>query len=100
MSKKPNLAAIVEAAGSIRRAALPNHPTEVVEHDAVEGRAESRRTNPRAGLKQIAGHFPPEVAWQLRALAVEHRTTVQALLSQALNDLFQKYGKPEIALRG
>jgi antitoxin-like ribbon-helix-helix protein len=96
MSKKPNLAAIVEAAGSTRRAALPNHPTEVVEQDAVE----SRRTNPRAGLKQIAGHFPPEVAWQLRALAVEHRTTVQALLSQALNDLFQKYGKPEIALRG
>ena len=48
------------------------------------------------GTKQIAGHFPAEVAWQLRELAVERRITVQALLGEALNDLFQKHGKPEI----
>jgi antitoxin-like ribbon-helix-helix protein len=98
MSKKPNLAAIVEAAGSTRRAALS--PAEAASPaPAEERRAEPRRLNPRVGLKQIAGHFPPEVAWQLRELAVERRTTVQALLAQALNDLFQKHGKPEIAPR-
>jgi hypothetical protein len=98
MSKKPNLAAIVEAAGSTRRAALS--PAEAASPaPAEERKAEPRRLNPRVGLKQIAGHFPPEVAWQLRELAVERRTTVQALLAQALNDLFQKHGKPEIAPR-
>jgi hypothetical protein len=45
----------------------------------------------------VAGHFPAEVAWQLRELAVARRTTVQSLLAEALNDLFAKHGKPEIA---
>jgi hypothetical protein len=39
------------------------------------------------------------VAWQLRELAVARRTTVQNLLNEALNDLFAKHGKPEIASR-
>jgi hypothetical protein len=43
--------------------------------------------------RQIAAHFPEEVAWQLRELAVERRKTVQALMGEALNDLFQKYGR-------
>jgi hypothetical protein len=30
-------------------------------------------------------------------LAAECETTIQALLAEALNDLFAKYGKPEIA---
>jgi hypothetical protein len=30
-------------------------------------------------------------------LAVDRRSTVQALLAEALNDLFAKHGKPEIA---
>jgi hypothetical protein len=37
------------------------------------------------------------VAWQLRALAVDRKTTVQNLVAEALNDLFAKYGKPELA---
>jgi hypothetical protein len=100
MSKKPNLAAIVEAADSTRRTALSQVPAEAASSaPAEERRVEPRRLNSRVGLKQIAGHFPPEVAWQLRELAVERRTTVQALLAQALHDLFQKHGKPEIAPR-
>ncbi len=51
----------------------------------------------RIGTKQVAAHFPEEVAWQLRGLAVERRTTVQGLMAEALNDLFAKYGKPEVA---
>jgi hypothetical protein len=47
--------------------------------------------------RQIAGHFPEEVSWQLRELAAERRTTVQNLLSEALNELFRRYGKPELA---
>jgi hypothetical protein len=56
------------------------------------GRAPNARRD-----KQIAAHFPEDVAWQLRALAVERKTTVQNLMAEALNDLFAKYGKPEVA---
>jgi hypothetical protein len=92
MPKKPNLEAIVEAAGSIRRQPAPEPlPAQPV----PAGPLVKPRT--RRATRQVAAHFPEEVAWQLRELAVECRSTVQALLGEALNDLFQKYGKPEIA---
>ena len=50
----------------------------------------------RQGKSNVTGYFPPTVKRQLRILAAEHDTTIQALLGQALNDLFAKYGKPEI----
>ena len=91
-AKKPNLAAIVEAAGSTRRA-LPTK--ESPPFSSVEA-SSAARAKSRATTRQIAAHFPEEVSWQLRQLAVERRTTVQSLLGEALNDLFQKHGKPEI----
>jgi hypothetical protein len=51
----------------------------------------------RQGKKAIAGHFDPAVSRQLRQLALEQDTTVQGLLAEALNDLFEKYGKKPIA---
>jgi hypothetical protein len=86
MSKKPNLAAIVEAAGSTRRQPVP-----------APVPATQAKPRVRQATRQIAAHFPEEVAWQLRELAVERRTTIQALMAEALNDLFQKHGRPEIA---
>lgn len=55
----------------------------------------------RAGKSNVTGYFPPAVKRQLRILAAEQGTTIQDLLGEALNDLFAKHGKPEIApLRG
>lgn len=51
----------------------------------------------RAGKRQVAAYFPVPVQRQLKLLTVENDTTVQNLLAEALNDLFAKYGKPEIA---
>lgn len=51
----------------------------------------------RAQKSNVTGYFPPAVKKQLRILAAEGETTIQALLAEALNDLFAKYGKPEIA---
>ncbi|MHC5748578.1 MAG: ribbon-helix-helix domain-containing protein [Nostoc sp.] len=45
----------------------------------------------------ITGHFDPAVSKQLKQLALSQDTTVQALLSEALNDLFSKYGQKPIA---
>jgi hypothetical protein len=51
----------------------------------------------RVGKRQIAGFFLPEVGKQLRVMAAENTTTVQALLTEALNDLYRKHGRPPIA---
>lgn len=50
----------------------------------------------RKGTKFIAGHFDPSVARQLRMLAVEEDSTVQALLAEALDLLFVKKNRPVI----
>ena len=52
----------------------------------------------RAAKRQIAGWFPPEVSRALRILAAEHDTSVQALMAEALDLLFVRYGKPRIAV--
>lgn len=97
MAKRPNLADITAAAGSTRRAPQPAGapPSVLVEHEG-QGRVGAPKPKTRRGTKQVAAHFPEDAAWQLRELSVEQRTTVQDLLGEALNDLFQKYGKPEL----
>ena len=51
----------------------------------------------REGKSNVTGYFPPAVKRQLRLLAVERDTTIQALLAEALNDLFAKHHLAEIA---
>ena len=51
----------------------------------------------RAGRVLIGGHFAPEVQTALKIVAAEERTTIQALLAEAINTVFAKRGKPEIA---
>lgn len=51
----------------------------------------------RNGRKLIAGHFDPKVAKQLKLLAAEEETTIQALLEEALDLLFVKKGKGAMA---
>lgn len=50
----------------------------------------------RDNRKFVGGHFPPSVGKQLRLIAVEDDTTVQALLEEALNLLFVKKGRAKI----
>lgn len=51
----------------------------------------------REGKTNVTGYFHPAVKRQLRILAADRDTTIQDLLAEGLNDLFAKYGKPEIA---
>ena len=94
MSKRPNLAAVAAAAGCTRRPQVVATGATI----AMPPEAVSRVTaRPRLRTKPGAAPIPEDVAWQLRALAVERKTTVQNLMAEALNDLFAKYGKPEVA---
>ena len=71
-------------------------PAADVTEDAAEGQS-STVAKARVGKKMIAGYFDQDAARQLKALAVERDTTNQDLLCEALNDLFAKYKKAEIA---
>jgi antitoxin-like ribbon-helix-helix protein len=50
----------------------------------------------RDGRRLVAGHFEPKVAKQLKLLAAEEETTVQALLEEAIDLLFMKKGQGKI----
>ena len=51
----------------------------------------------RVGKRATLFQLPAAAKKQLAILAIEHETTQQALLVEALNMLFQKHGKPPIA---
>lgn len=113
--QKPTLAAaLADTAGSTRRrpAVVPlrsertaarREKKTVQESGAGKGvpMAEPEATGyqapSRSGTAPITGHFPRQVRDQLKILAIEQSSTLHNLMAEAYNDLFSKYGKPEIA---
>lgn len=47
----------------------------------------------RIGKKAVSGYFSPEMSHALHILALDQRTSLQALMGEALDDLLRKYGK-------
>ena len=64
--------------------------------EATDASGSLPRQANRVGKVSIAGFFEPSVRRQLRRLALDTDTTAQALLGEALNDLFAKHGLPEL----
>ena len=94
-SKKPSLsAALHEASG---KKTTPAPTPLILQKDSAEPAPSTERPPSRKGKKIISGYFDPAVARQLKQLALDQDSTVQALLSEALNDLFEKYQKKPIA---
>lgn len=60
----------------------------------------SKRAKARVGKKAVSGFYDPAVAKQLKQIALDEDKTVQAVLGEALNLLFVKYGKDAIASEG
>ena len=56
-------------------------------------------TASRVGTKAITVHFPEEVRRQLKAMAGEQGRDVADMVAEALNLLFVKYRKAELAPR-
>lgn len=48
----------------------------------------------RVGKKKVTAAVDPATHKQLKSLAVERDTTTEALLAEAIADLFSKHGKP------
>jgi hypothetical protein len=57
----------------------------------------SKAAPSRAGRVLIGGHFAPEVQTELKVLAAQERTSVQALLAEGINAVFARRHKPQIA---
>ncbi len=57
----------------------------------------AKRPKSRVGTVLIGGHFAREVAIALKMIALEQDTTIQALLSEGLDLILAKHGKPQIA---
>lgn len=51
----------------------------------------------RRGKKAVTGWFEPDVVRQLKLLGIEQNMTIQDMMKEALNDLFSKYNKAQIA---
>jgi len=94
MSKKANLvAALHEASGKKPAIVAPQAAPEA----AAQITAATEKPPSRVGKKVIAGHFDPAVIRQIKMLAVNQDSSIQALLSEALNDLFEKHNLKPIA---
>lgn len=51
----------------------------------------------RQGKRVVSAYVSADAARQLRLLAAERDATTQALVEEALNDLFRKYNKSAVA---
>jgi len=65
--------------------------------NAAQSPPKSKSAPSRQGAVQIAAFFREDVRAQLKIVAAEQRRDIQDLLAEALNLIFVKYGKPEIA---
>ena len=106
--QKPDLAAaLADVSGSSRRRPAPlraHAPAVSAAKVGPKGQEEEKapavyQPPSRTGTAPITGHFPRQVRDQLKILAIERSATLHDLMAEAYNDLFAKYGKPEIAPR-
>jgi hypothetical protein len=77
-----------------------NIPTAFSENTPSYNEEFSKKQNiplSRTGAKHIGGYFDPIVSKQLKTIALEEDSSVQALIAEALDMLFQSRGKPMIA---
>jgi len=106
--QKPNLAAaLAEIGGSTRRPpaaplrtsspATPRKSEDAAPRNSEDEAKEIYQQPSRMDTAPITAHFPRQVRDQLKILAIEQGSTLHNLVAEAYNDLFAKYGKPEIA---
>lgn len=96
MAKRPDMKALLaEEAGSHR--GVEEAPTAAPVRKRGLDPANTHFRPGRAEKTNVTGYFPPEVKKQLKLIAAEEDKTVQQLLGEALNLMFVKYHRAEIA---
>jgi len=98
MSKRPSLA---ETLRQVATSSEPPSPqtvgtTPAAQLDGAVGEVRRFYASTRAGKKKVTATLAPADHKRLRQLALEHDATTEALLSEAISDLFAKYGKASL----
>jgi hypothetical protein len=75
----------------------PSRPTSTPSPEAANERPQGFYAATRAGKKKVTATLSPEAHRQFKGLAVDQGGKIEGLLTEAINDLFRKYGKPPIA---
>lgn len=101
MSKKTSLAAALQTFNR-SASAVEERPAKPIrtrrQHTNTQENVQRAFQPPsRAGKKALIGYFDPGVSKQLKQIALDKDSTIQELLSEALNDFFEKHKKPTIA---
>ncbi len=104
MSKRPNLAAALHDAGAKPTGvAQPPAPSPESAPEPVNPKQASNKAPSREGLRAVTTYVSTEAHAQLAMLAIERgqrekrKVAAQELMTEALNDLFRKYGRSGIA---
>ena len=95
MSKRTNLATALQNASGKAPAIVATQSR--IDSLPLPSGASTSTPPSRQGKKAVTGFFDPSVSRQLKQIALNEEKTVQALLSEALNDLFVKYNHKPIA---
>jgi hypothetical protein len=101
MAKRPSLAE------RMREVATPGAPPSDASPSTAARQPEASEKRPapasgfyaatRAGKKKVTASLDPAAHKQLRQLGLDRDMTTEALLIEAINDLFKKYAKRPIA---
>ena len=75
---------------------MPNPFSEALTKSARKPRKAGASPTAKRG-KHVGGYFPPEVSRQLRQLALDEGRSIQALVAEALDMLFESRSLPAIA---
>ncbi len=86
MSRKPSFA-------NLRSAAVPNPAPITAPTATPTADITSMVPASRQGRKQIAGFFSPEMSFAMHTLARRQGKSLQALMSEAFNDVLRKHGE-------
>jgi hypothetical protein len=94
--KKPNAlgSALRNSGASVAGEAVPEPPSPPPPTPRPQAAAAVRR-----GTKAITVHFPENVRRQLKSLAAEEGRSMEDMVAEALNLLFARHRKPELAPR-
>ena len=91
MSKKPSLAESMRNAVQVSEPASSVAPT-LASLSTSAPKVAGSQTATRAGKKKVTAPLAPEDHKRLKRLALDRDATTEALLVEAINDLFAKYG--------
>lgn len=101
MKKAGALASALRSSGATVASPAPVHepsPPPPAARTPAPERAGAAQPS-RVGTKAITVHFPEEVRRQIKTLAAEEGRNIEDMVAEALNLLFAKYRKAELAPR-